>query len=417
VGFHRGTADGALRSAARRTSSEYESQHPSGCRAPFSTGAGTWSSSEPRAPIPTRLESPAQGVGPPGQPGATERSSSEPRAVCLVGTGQAELFGAPPVRFHGSGNPQLFGAAGTPAHPGLRNRSSSEPRARRLTGSGRRHSSEGREPSLTGTRAAALFGVQQAGSTLAREASPQRDRAIGAPRSAERPSHGMSPSPHRGRASALFGGPRPASWDPSTGTLRSVDRQVPKRVPHSSERGALGARQSELFGAPGAGPHRGNATRALRSPGRGASSGPGQQRSSERGQPVPSGQGHRPSSEERQPSLKGAGSSGTNGAWHTALFGGSRAAPRPGTPRLELFGAPGAASHRDRVSSSSEPGRSVSPGADAHLIGKPVTRALRGQGWSVTRGQGLLLVYASHLGGGAVGKDTGSRRRPCRAGR
>jgi hypothetical protein len=381
-------------------------------------GTRQWSSSEPRAPgstrdretaplrrsgihVSTRPESPARGVGPPGQPGATGRSSSERRAARLVGTGQVELFGASPARFHGSGNLQLFGAVGTPAHLGPGNRSSSEPRA----------------PSLIEVRQTALFGGPraephrgQADGTLRRAAS-RASPGPGQQRSSERRQpvppwsgkphftgtgqsellgassarlNGMSPSPLRGRVSVLLGAPPPASRDPATGTLRSVERQEPNRAPRSSERGALGVRQPEFFGTPRAELHRGqaigvlrnparraprgNATGALRRPARGASSGPGQQRSSERGQPVPPGQGHRPLRRNGNLVSTGAGNpiSPEHGRRHSSerralrldrvcrhRSSSERRVQLPTGTGSRALRSPGAPSHRDRTLISS----------------------------------------------------------------
>ena len=189
--FHRGTATGTLRSAARTTSpgqgtrrsSEQRAPHSTGARqpalfgaprarphrnrepdlfggaAPHSTGTGNRTSSEARHPISTRpmpTASLARNPGPrgtttgalrstartastesskrsssehrePGSTGQGTRRSSEHRAPHPTGTGNPELFGASSPPLHRNREPNLFGGA-APHSTGTGNRTSSEVR-------------------------------------------------------------------------------------------------------------------------------------------------------------------------------------------------------------------------------------------------------------------------------------------------
>jgi hypothetical protein len=308
-------------------------------------------------------------------------------------TGQMELFGAPPVWFRGSGNPLLFGASGPPAQPGTRQPEFfGTPRvashrglatgtlrraARRVSrgmatgalrssarcaspGSGRRHSSEGRAPSLTGARVGTL---RRAACWFHLGQESPRLTGIGPSELFGAPSVrliGMGPRPPWGRAPNLFGGSRPASRHPATGTLRRVVRQVPPGPPalrselltgsgnrSSSEPCApslTGVRQTALFGGPRAEPHRDQGSGALRSV---------------------ASRFHRdrvtvPLRRNGNRVSPGAGSSGLTGVRHTALFGGSRAEPHRVVATGTLRSAGRCSPPGKGSQSSSEPRRSFS---------------------------------------------------------
>jgi hypothetical protein len=352
-----GRRSSSERRALRLT--EDDNQHPSGYWAPFSTGTGNLElfgasgppsrrnkasealrslarpvppgTGNPRlfggsAPVSTRPESYAQGVGPPGLPGSPcralrspaqraspgqgswssserhqpgsagqgTRGSSESRAPQPNGVRQPELFGAPRAEPHGVRQPELFGAPRAEPHGVRQTALFGGPRAEphRDQGSGalrsiasRFHPGQG-SPASTG---------------LGNRSSSERRSLV--------PS-GWVPAP-RGWAPVLLGAPRPASRNPATGTLRSAERQVPPRVPRSSERGALGARQTALFGGPRAEPHRDQGSGALRSI---------------------ASRFHRdrvtaPLRRNGNQVSTGAGSPGLTGVRQTALFGGPRAEP------------------------------------------------------------------------------------------
>jgi hypothetical protein len=190
--FHRGTAIGALRRAARTTS-----------------------------------------------PGHGNRHSSEGRAHGSIGTGNPELFGASDTPPHGTGNPELFGASDTPPHP------------RQGTGPLRRRGPPPRpgqrpRPRKQGTpapaaRQSALFGASAA--------RPRRSRATGAPRSTAR----TAPSGQGTRSSSEHRAPH-LDRDRADGALRSTASLDPagqgtgplRRIgppPHRD-------RESDLFGGP-----------------------------------------------------------------------------------------------------------------------------------------------------------------------
>ena len=162
--FHRGTATGTLRRAARTTSSGYGNRH-----------------------------------------------SSEGRAHDLIGTGNQALFGAPGTPFHGTGNPTLFGASGTPPHE-TGNRTSSEARHPTSTGQSPRPRKQGTP--APGARRTALFGAPPA--------RPRRSQATGALRSTAR----TAPSGQGTRSSSEPRAPHP-NRDRADGALRSTASPAP----------------------------------------------------------------------------------------------------------------------------------------------------------------------------------------------
>jgi hypothetical protein len=167
VGFHRGKADGALRSTARRASPEHDQWHPSGRRPSHSTGTGNPELfGAPAPPSRPRPESPALKQGPPAPRGR-----------------RAELFGASSSAPRWSRAARALRSAGQPV-----------PRAREPAALRSR-----RPPSPPEARQPVFLGSPRAGPH--REAPPHRDE---------------SPAPW-GRVTALFGAPRPASRDPADG--------------------------------------------------------------------------------------------------------------------------------------------------------------------------------------------------------
>jgi hypothetical protein len=139
-------------------------------------------------------------------------------------------MGPPPLRGRAT---VLFGAS-RPASRDSANGVLRSSARRASLGSGRRHSSEGRAPSLIGTRAVKLFGGSPAGSIETE--TPRLFGGTGSSSQTGLGSFGLTGV----RQTALFGGSR--------------------AEPH-------GMRQLELFGAPSAVSHRDRVSRALRSPG------------------------------------------------------------------------------------------------------------------------------------------------------
>jgi hypothetical protein len=223
----RGQADGSLRRAASRTSPRPRRRHSSESReqrfnglearligmSPPPLGAGPRCSPEHRTP-------------PPGiQATGTLRSADD--RVPL----RAALLGAWSSR--GSAHGTLRSVAGD-ASPGP----------------GRRHSSESREPNLTGAAQTALFGGPRA--------TPHRDMSP--------PLFGVAASGlDSGQGTSGLSGPgNRSSSEPRTPSLDGAARTAlfggPRATLHP------GKRQPELLGASEAASHRGRDSRALRSP-------------------------------------------------------------------------------------------------------------------------------------------------------
>jgi hypothetical protein len=275
VGFHRGTADGALRSPASRASPEDDNQHPSGRWAALSTGTGNpklfgasvppippeqgrRSSSEPREPGSTGARQ-TELFGAPRarfRPGQGNRTSSEGRRPRLTlarvprprgrappvtpGAAQTALLGGPRATPHGAAQTALFGGPRATPHPGPRRRHSSEGREQRLTrsradGTLRRAASNAspgvaQTALLGGPRATLHPESRRRHSSEGREQRFTRSRADGTPR----------------RAASRFHRPgKPAS--PGSGIRSSSERRAPvSRDGSPPPRG----RAPELFGAP-----------------------------------------------------------------------------------------------------------------------------------------------------------------------